>query len=389
MNKITINVYGTGINAVNFVLSNRDIKIAAFIEGRDCSKKEFMKNAFTASIPVVWREAAETVLRKNYTVVASSINAYWIIKERLEKEYGLIEFEDFEYYTTFRKKIAVIYGNCHTVPIRQILELSKEFNDTYGFYPLKTICEMKECGGIGLESRVYERCELFIHQCIREGNLYGMQYASKNLLRKLPARSKVIGIPNLYRLPRFLFPQVDYDKDASGVRWESYNYFPFRDKYIDANYKKMSVSQICEMIRDDLLIKKEDILIEQDKFWTKVETREEEWDIKIVGYLKDNMREKRLFYDPNHPCNDILKYIALKILSILRMDAGVLETDGILKLDTLEIPIYEAVCSALKLQYRTNYIRKNNRLNLNTSQMDLEEYVRQYVAWNYPLDKAD
>lgn len=36
---LEINVYGTGINAVNFVLLNRDVKISAFIEGKRQDKK--------------------------------------------------------------------------------------------------------------------------------------------------------------------------------------------------------------------------------------------------------------------------------------------------------------------------------------------------------------
>lgn len=141
-----INVYGTGENAVKFVLLNQDIKIVSFIEGKT-QKKVFMEKLFLSTVPVVPLENAENVLRKRYTIIASSENAYWEIKEILEKQYGLIEFENFEYWETFRREMVLIYGNCHTVSVKQILKLSKTFNNKYGFYPLKPVQEIKASGG--------------------------------------------------------------------------------------------------------------------------------------------------------------------------------------------------------------------------------------------------
>lgn len=102
-----------------------------------------MLEAFSYSIPVVPFGEAEAILRKHYTVIASSENAYWEIKSSLEHKYGLSEFVNFEYYRTFRKKVAVIYGNCHAYWIKNALMLSKEFNNIYGIYPLKMICNIE------------------------------------------------------------------------------------------------------------------------------------------------------------------------------------------------------------------------------------------------------
>lgn len=177
-----INVYGTGENAVKYILMNKDLNIESFIEGKK-EIRRFMSRA-VGNIPVFMLEEAGDILRKNYTVVASSENAYWEIKRKLEEQ-GLVEFENFEYFATYRKKVAIIYGNRHTVPIKQALCLSHEFDSQYGFYPIKQIQNIK-CSEYcidNLESKAYGKCELFIHQCIWERNVYGKEYASDNLIK--------------------------------------------------------------------------------------------------------------------------------------------------------------------------------------------------------------
>ncbi|MCI8763291.1 MAG: hypothetical protein HFG58_01670 [Lachnospiraceae bacterium] len=381
MSKGGIVIYGTGATALKFVLTNKNIEICSFVEGKNKKKKVFMKDLFPF-VPVLLFEEAEVILKKHYTVVASSEDIYWEIKNRLEKEYGLIEFENFEYWETYQKKIAVIYGNCHTVPIKEALKLSKKFNDNYGFYPLKAVQNMKANGGEGINSEVYGRCDLFIHQCIWEKNVYGPEYASGNFMKQLPSACTVIGIPNLYRMPKFMFPQISDNENP--IQWEDYNYFPFRDKYIDQYYDSMSIPQIESMILDDNLISPGKILVEKEKFYEKVKEREKEWDIKVLGFLRSAMKDERLFYDPNHPSGFVIGYMINKIFELLGISDVRLDHCNIAPMDTYEIPIYRSVSKALGFQYHTEYLRVFHGHKLNSNQMDLREYISQYIAWNYP-----
>lgn len=373
-----INVYGTGVNAVNFVLSNKDIEIAAFIEGKKKDKIFFMHGMFDREVPVVLMEDAKEVLLNHYTVIATSVNSYWEIKRRLEKEYSLVEYENFEYFETYRKKIAIIYGNCHAASVKEALCHSRKFNSIYGFYPLKPIQEIKADGGV--DTQVFERCDLFIHQCIRKENAYGVSYASDNYLRKLSLKCKVIGIPNLYGIPKFLFPQTSLEKP---IIWEENNYFPVRDCYIDTNYSKMSQKELYDMLSDENLICAADIRTDYESFYEKVVMREKEWDVKIVDFLKKQMPERKLFYDLTHPTREVIAYITQRVLRILNMDDFNLEVDSISPLDKWEIPVYKAVTSALGFCWNTGNIRKFSMCRLNTNQMDLEEYIKQYIAWNF------
>lgn len=232
-----------------------------------------------------------------------------------------------------------------------------------------------------LESTVWSQCDLFIHQCIREENIYGKEYASVSIIKKLSPQCEIVGIPNLHRLPKYIFPQIQhYDGD---VRWDGSAYF-WRDHYIDENYNSMSLADLRDMILDENLICASDILAGQEAFFEVVKLREQDWDFKVSDFLKRMMREKQLFYDPAHLTNVTLSFIAAKLFERLGMDATILDFDVIQPLDSIDLPIYKAVCNALKLKYSVETFRRHSCKNLSGSQMDLEEYIRQYIAWNFP-----
>lgn len=132
-------VYGTGINAVKFLLEYGLGCIDFFIKEKK-ELKEFYGKPVLSLSNMIWDKA-------KMIVVASSDAVYFQIKQDLE-QYGFSEFSDFIYYRLLNKKIACIYGNCHTAPIRKGLELSKEFNNIYGFYSLKQIQQMQLGGGL-------------------------------------------------------------------------------------------------------------------------------------------------------------------------------------------------------------------------------------------------
>ena len=375
-----INIYGTGINAMKFVLTNRNIKVASIIEGKK-NVTNFM-NEIVGEIPVIRFEDAGCMLRKHYTVVASSENIYWEIKNKLEMEYQLIEFEDFEYWETFCKKVVIIYGNCHTSAIKAALKTSSIFNHIYGFYPLKPIQEIKLKGSEAFKTNVFENCNLFIHQCIRKENIYGEKYASDNFVRLLYKDCRVIGIPNLYRLPKFMFPQIPDNNNY--IEWESYNFFPFKDKYIDKNHSNMDIEKLEDMINDDKLIDLTSIIENQEFFFEKVRMRENEWDIKILDFLRNKISNQLLFYDPNHPTNAVIEYIANGILELLDIKEYIFNTNHLLPLDDFQIPIYESVNKALKLNYKINYLRNFSGKKLCNNRMNMKEYIKQYIMWNYP-----
>lgn len=160
--------------------------------------------------------------RNAYIIVATM--AYLGIREQL-LQMGYCEFEDFIPYQIFGRKIAIAYGNCHLEAIKKYLERHRGFDSTYGFYPFPMIQIWKNSKENLMD--VLRRCALFIHQSIRKDNGYGEKYASEYLLQHIPKTCEVIAVPNLYGLPKYLFPQLDYVKLTLHGNW-----YPF---FVDGN----------------------------------------------------------------------------------------------------------------------------------------------------------
>lgn len=365
-----INVYGTGICALKWVIDNSNLRINSFLETKK-SKDTFL------GVDVIVAKDNENVLKKFYTVVATSVDSYWEIKSYLETEFGLVEFEDFEYMTTYNKKIAIIYGNCHARSVKSFLTQIPEFNKLYGCYPLNPICEIDK--EINFSTKAFEKCSLFIHQSIRCNNAYGPEFASENLLKRLSSECKIISIPNLYQLPMFLFPQVDMHE--SETVHENLVLFSKKDKFIDAVCKEKSIEDIEKMINDEFLISHEEIRIAYMDFIDKVRTREKEWDVKIADFLVENMTKMQLFYDPGHPTPVVIRYVVGKILEKLNLIFDVSKIHGEV-MAWGEIPVYKSVVKALNLEWEQEYLRFYDGSKLNNNAMDLNEYIRQYIHWN-------
>lgn len=344
-----INVYGIGITAMKFVLSNNDLSIKNFIEGRHV-KQKFMG----LDIPIVDYNEAENILKKYYTIVACQEHIYHEIKDKLEL-YGLREFVDFEYYECFKKKVAIVYGNCHGGVVKSYLRMSKEFSAEYGLYPVKPI---QECAGYKKEhpdwdviveyKAALEACSLFIHQGVKKENYFGEEYSSDNFIKHLKPECRKIIFPNLYRMPMFMFPQMPSYTD--NVRWEGIDWF-YKDIFIDANYKDMTLKQLVLMIEKENLIPVKDTVEGKEIFEEKVREKKKHWDIKILNHIKSGYGKAKLFYDSGHPTGYIMKYIANNLLRMLGFSSVdyLLQENTAAELDIYEIPLYRSVRKALSL----------------------------------------
>ena len=292
---------------------------------------------------------------------------------------GLEEFQDFCYWELFEKKIAVIYGNCHTTAIKLWLQQSNEFNNEYGFYPLRPIQNINNDKLDDLESTVFENCDLFIHQSIRDDNPYGIRYASKNIIKALKNDCSIIAVPNLYGLPKFLYPQTEADLNPKLI--EGKNYYPFRDKYLEKELRsKKSIDETVSMILYSEITSKSEINNSKDTFFDKIKIREKDWDVEISDWMYEELSNLPLFYDQNHPTNEVIKYIANAVLRKLGYKEVYIDIGY--RMDSFEIPTYGDVCHKLGLNYSTqNILRQYSKHSLQRQVMTLEQYVYEYFLW--------
>lgn len=304
------------------------------------------------------------------------------IKEDIDRviEVGLIEFKDYIIDKYYKKKIVVIYGNCHSSIIAEILSSCSSFLNEYIVYPTLPIHLMKSAEDF--EHPVFRHCDIFIHQSIRSENRYGKEFASDNIIKRLKPQCQVIAIPNVYHLPMCFFPQYSPEKEFVSKNNET---IFFRDAIIDKLYSQgFSKKRIVEEYRNNNLFEKDMLDKSFLSFIHKLELRERDWDIKISNYIIENYQTQKLFYDPNHPTTPVLKYIAKRILELLDVnyDKNEMKEMNVSLLDSYEMPIISSAKKHLNMTYDDSEMRVSGR-KMRDVKMGLEEYVMQYLAFEW------
>ena len=296
------------------------------------------------------------------------------------KSLNLREFDDYIQYKYYKKKIVILYGNCHMQALFEFLKNNNEFNNKYTLYPIPYIQTIHKAEFF--EYPVFRNCDVFIHQAIQLANRYGKEFASSNIIQKLKKDCKVIAVPNVYQLPKFFFPQYRKNNELK-------TYFPykgtifFRDQIIDENIKKgKTINEIIDIYNDKNLFKKYYIKAEYEKFLDKIRMREQEWDIKVSDFIIENINKKQLFFDPNHPTNFFINYIYLELLPKLDIKDKSLNTEPILSLEAYQMPLCASIIDYFILDYDLNNheIRKHGR-KMYKCKMNLKKYIIQYYCY--------
>lgn len=407
-----INIYGTRESALVFLLANKDrIKVNKFIDGQISTEKMVDISYFDhieqyVAIPVL---KAINDLKQYYTVVATSVRTYWVIKKVLEK-LGFEEFVHFEYCATFNKKIALVYGNCNAHGVASILSFSKIFNEKYGFYPVQPTFELYR-EGIPVVSqysnKVLKKAALFLYQDVRLNNQYGAEFSSSSLLNKVSCSCRKICIPNFVKLPKFLFPQSQYiDAHIALLKCASQkdiiSPFSSRDYFIDRYHERRKLCSLVNMICKDDVIDHNLIKDLFDLFIEKLSKRDKIWDVKTKNFILKNYKNHQLFYDLGHPSRYLLTYVSEEVLKILHMQdcCDLLEDSSIpvyrsffsssgrfVDLDYEEVPIYNSVFKSLNLEFSRKLMHqsyvKSEPFHSLSGVRTVEDYVRDYMMFNY------
>lgn len=294
------------------------------------------------------------------------------------KAKGLDEFDDFMIEDYYGKKIAVFYGNCHMENLLECLSKHQPFTDEYVIYPIKPIYTVKD--DCYFDDPIFKNCDLFIHQSIRKNNRYGEKFASENIIKSLKTSCRVISVPNVYHLPMCFFPQ--YTEDQELKHRIGHTMF-FRDKIIDALYKKgVGATKIVKLYSSSNNgITQNEI----DNLWSifldKIKLREKDWDVKVLDFIKDN-KNKKLFFDPNHPSSLLIKYIAKELCEILNIDSAKIDDICIKSMDTYEMPICNSVIAFFEMdRLVSNDIYRKTGNKVICVEMGIKEYVNQYISY--------
>lgn len=301
------------------------------------------------------------------------------IQQKLE-DLGYTEFDDYILEEYYDKKLVVIYGNCHTTAITDLLLQCEEFCKKYAIYRIIPVCDIHSPKYF--DHPVFRNCDVFLHQSIRRQNRYGEKYASEYVIKKLKTDCKVIAIPNVYHLPMCFFPQYMEKKE---FKLYTQRTIFFRDGLIDEIFSRGgNIGQIYKKYLDEHLYSDEELQEKFDLFIDKVKMREKDWDIKVCDFILENYQKHQLFYDPNHPTVYFFKYIVKECLKLLSIEY---DENGIDKLEAIPFESYEMpICACVKSYFNMTYpdkILRKYGIKLKNEPMDLKSYIKQYIAYEW------
>lgn len=283
------------------------------------------------------------------------------------------------------KKILVIYGNCHTVALKEYLQQLKPVTKEFAIYPFMPIQDIRDPNY--LCHPVIGVCDIFIHQSIRLANRYGEAYASERIIPHLKPSCHIIAFPNLYHLPLCLFPQYSDKKEWVG---RNGNTLFFRDTILDNAFSKgLSIKETEALYRGEENFPAYNFETAFSNFIEKVQIREKDWDIKVSRFILDNYQQHQLFFDPNHPAPFLLRYYAKSLLALLNLKVSADDWNKVLdfRLDSYEMPICGAVNRAYGIKYSSTEIRSTGYKVCKHKPMFFDDYVKQY--WSLEWQNRD
>lgn len=292
---------------------------------------------------------------------------------------GKTELKDYIWYEWDNKKMVVINANCYGPHIKNYLKCNSEFNDNFYFYPVPTIHQNKEKN---IDEHIIKNCDIFLHQDVRADNSF-YKLSDDYLIPRLSEKAMSITIPNLVGYGKIFFIQsMSHNKYNRAWPNTPFGLFPHGDAIIDTLcMENVSLDYIVSRCRNAKYFTKSELEDNLNSTYIKFKQRENMWDIKILDYIMCFYREKKVFYDVVHPSNFIIRKICEDILKLLGINSKLpLIGQG---LNSFEVPLYPEVKDLLGLEWggEDEIIREKSVYKLRDCDMDMEEYIREYVYW--------
>lgn len=371
-------LYGTGWKAEQFLYNFKYKNEIAYC------LNTYNEGEFYGYTVYRWEDAPKDL--DQYTIIVATVWKYYVQIRDLLKKRNLVEFHDFIYSDAFDRKIAVVNANCYGIIIMGYLQKSKSFMQKYCIWEVPPICHNeRHC----LPEEIMEICDLYIHQDIRADNTFGFQLSDEYVIPRLKEGCLKITIPNMVGMGNWCFPWctgLDHVKDFGNTYAQMF----WRDKLIDEAYAHCStVAEIMEYMDkycDDNYLKIEKQINQLfEKFWEKLKSREQGWDMKVSDYIKENYLSEKIFIDVDHPSGAIMELICKQLGNLLGIN-DIEDKEIRYLLDGTEAFTPEIVKKVLGIRFEEKYVREEKifRLKYLTDvPMDRYEYIRQYIWWYY------
>lgn len=356
------------------------------------------KKIFIVIAVVQWKEIAMRLEAEKLSLIDDFV-PYWMIDEsevdfkKLLASCSEHELEKYFLFIKQHKKIALIYGNCQTNILKNMLLFHQAFKEKYLVITIPMVHEFegnRQIACIVGANILWQSIDLFIYQKVKLDNKFSEMLAADNLLSKLRNDCQKISISSVYFKGYFL--QFKHVTKKVLEEFNPNGLFPFGDKYIDEYMEKErtleEIESFLEQIATEDFLEQDEIEQECENSLQELKQRENNVDVGICDYIEKFYRTVQLFYSVNHPSCDVLYEYANRILVYLgysRM-SQVSETDMNLIFGTLkglDMTIYPAVIKKLGFK-RAESMCFPNRYLADNYLLDFKTYQREYIRNLFP-----
>jgi hypothetical protein len=366
-------LYGCGYEGKKFYWKYREELDIRFAVDQNAREKEYFY-----VIPKRRIDEIEDI--ENYFVIVTTGSENWIsIKAVLENK-GLKCDMDFTWSRWFKKKrIAVLYGNCHMEVLGKYFHSNIDFQREYEVYLYILYKDIN----IEILKGDIEHCDLFVTQDVRKENKHHRPSAD-SLISITRSGCRSIRIPNLHGMNLF-YPQMDLRRlgeQDSVIEDVAYYVIGRGDEIIESGFRNgKTVDEMEDEISNTQIFSEALIKGVFETGLQKLKKRELDCDILISDFIERNYKKVQLFYEPVHPTNVLILEKANRVLELIGYNA-VTEDEIQMSLldgcDQEEAFIYPCVRETLGLEYEQNYIRKNKGVGFRNSALTLREYIEDY-----------
>lgn len=129
------------------------------------------------------------------------------------------------------KKMAIVFGNCQAQRVTNFLANNPVFRREYFFVTLIAIFKYSSEDVLLHQEGFWGLCDLLISQRINSDNKFNALLATQRLPQRLPEKTKIIWIPNVYF--DGYFPQYAHNERNTRFDEDGRPAFPHADKYVD------------------------------------------------------------------------------------------------------------------------------------------------------------
>ena len=290
------------------------------------------------------------------------------------------DFVDYELASIFleEKKLVLLYGFCHLRGIKDYLNVSEEFKKNYTamYYP----------NYLFRNAYQQEKLEYMIDHCYVF--IYGMavspdnHYKNQAILDRLSSKVVKMCLQAVYF--GAYFPQKERIYNAMNpyaIKCDGYDYTPFSyaDSWLNECISKgMSADQVLTYISQSEVYEEDYVLAYLNEEWKRLRFQEEQSDFKILDFIEENYRKKRLFRNEAHMENCVLRQYAFQVMERLNcMQELPVVQEPLLKCS--QHCIYPSVAKQLQLEWNV----LEEVLDLYTyhgwRKLTFQEYISKYI----------